>query len=466
MAATEGDEVAKDADGWLLRRLRAGGGDDQEFKRAGTTDGGVEANTDVIKGRSGFRFRLGEKLGAGAFGAVYKATCLDADGTDDTPPPEVAVKVLALTGGRGQQQSIRQELASMLAIRSPNIPRVYDWTLESDRGFVAMGLYTNGTLRDHLAVNGAYTEDQAWRLLRDLLGALKDAHNASVLHMDIKPSNVLLTNDGGYALADFGISQGAQTTGGLQSVGMGTPYYFAPEQRWGKRSDFDMRTDLYGVGATVWSAYTCVNLASKRAKSIVADNEDEIYGLPRPTTFRTFTSKELEDVLMTLLFQDPRRRPGGAAEVLSRIERIHDPSLAATIPGIELTPEEAAPIVESLIDPLWSHLFRNERRGLRRVAGGEFICHKGDRSYYTYVLLRGKVEVLIGDRVVAVEDREGTFIGEVSALTGNRRTATLRAKGEVVLRVMNASQLERFVTRNPAIGVRLIRSMAERLDRS
>lgn len=458
--------MTSEADGWLLKRLRAGGGDDREFKRAGQNGSGIEVESDVIQGRGGHRFRLGDKLGAGAFGAVYQATCLDSDGTDATPPAEVAVKVLQLTGGRGQQQSIRQELASLLAIRSPYIPRVWDWTLEKDRGFVAMALYPNGTLRDHLAVTGAYTEDQAWRLLRDLLGALKDAHSASVLHMDIKPSNVLLTDDGGYALADFGISQGAQTSGGLQSVGMGTPYYYAPEQRWGKRSDFDMRTDLYGVGATVWSAYTCVNLASRRAKSIIADTEDELYGLPRPTTFRTFTSTELEDVLMTLLYQDPRRRPGGAAEVLSRIERIHDPDLAAAIPGEELTPEEAVPVVESLIDPLWSHLFRNERRGLRRVLDGDYICRKGDRSYYTYVLLRGRVEVVIDGRVVAMEDREGTFLGEVSALTGNRRTATLRARGDVVLRVMNASQLERFVTRNPAIGVRLIRSMAERLDRS
>jgi serine/threonine protein kinase len=458
--------LAKDADGWLLRRLRAGGGDDREFKRAGSTDSGVEADSDLVRGR--FRFRLGEKLGAGAFGAVYKATCLDSDGTDATPPREVAIKVLMLTGGRGQQQSIKQELASLLAIRSPYIPRVYDWTIGAEKGFVAMGLYSHGTLRDHLAVNGAYTEEQAWKLLHDLLGALKDAHSASVLHMDIKPSNVLLTRDDqiGFALTDFGISQGAQTSGGLQSVGMGTPYYYAPEQRWGKRGDFDMRTDLYGVGATVWSAYTCVNLASKRAKSIVATSEKDVYGLPRPTTFRTFTSNELEEVLMTLLYQDPRRRPGGAAEVLSRIARIHDPSLAAAIPGEELSPEEAEPIVASLIDPLWSHLFQNERRGLRRVPDGAYICRKGDKSFYTYVLLRGGVEVVIGDRVVAIENREGTFLGEVSALTGNVRTATLRARGEVVLRVMNASQLERFVTRNPAIGVRLIRSMAERLDRS
>ncbi|MCB9673886.1 MAG: protein kinase [Alphaproteobacteria bacterium] len=453
-------------DHWLLKRLRAGGGDDEEFKSPHNQGEGAEPESvgDTITGR--FRYELVDKLGAGAFGAVYRARCLDADGSDERPPPEVAIKILKLSGDRGQIQSIRQELASLLAIRSPHIPRVYDWSLDARRGFVAMGLYKGGTLRDHLAQVGAYTEEQAWRLLKDLLGALRDAHSASVLHMDIKPSNVLLKANGGYVLTDFGISQGAQTSGGLQSVGMGTPYYYAPEQRWGRRHQFDMRTDLYGVGATVWSAYTCVNLASRRAKSIVAKTEDETWGLPRPTTFRTFTSTQLENVLMGLLVQDPHRRPGSAAEVLSQIERIHDPTVAAAIPGRELSPQEAEPIVANLIDPLWSHLFQNERRGLRMLDDGEYLCRVNDRSYYTYVLLRGAVEVVINDKVVFVEDREGTFLGEVSALTGKRRTATLRARGPVVLRVMNASQLERFVTRNPAIGVRLIRSMAERLDRS
>ncbi len=457
--------MADVVDHWLLKRLRAGGGDDEEFKGAKRTEAPVpEKVGDRISGR--FTYLLTEKLGAGAFGAVYRAECTGSDGTDATPPREVAIKVLKLSGDTGQLQSIRQELASLLAIRSPFIPRVYDWSLDAHRGFVAMGIYNNGTLRDHLATDGAYTEELAWRLLRDLLSALRDAHSASVLHMDIKPSNVLLTDDGGFVLTDFGISQGAQTSGGLQSLGMGTPYYYAPEQRWGRRHQFDMRTDLYGVGATVWSAYTCVNLASRRAKSIVAKDEDETWGLPRPTTFRTFTSSQLEQVLMGLLVQDPHRRPGSAAEVLSQIERIHDPTIAAAIPGRELAPEEAEPIVDNLIDPLWSHLFRNERRGLRQLDDGEYLCRVNDRSYYTYVLLRGSVEVVINDRVVHVENREGTFLGEVSALTGKRRTATLRARGPVFLRVMNASQLERFVTRNPAIGVRLIRAMAERLDRS
>jgi len=457
--------VAERVDGWLLKRLRGGGGDDEEFKRrARKPPSAPDAIGDEVSGR--FRYRLTEKLGAGAFGSVYRADCLDHDGTAGTPPREVAVKILKLSGDAGQLQSIRQELAALRAIRSPYIPRVYDWSLEATHGFVAMGVYSRGTLRDHLATDGAYTEEQAWRLLKALLGALRDAHGASVLHMDIKPSNVLLTDDGDYVLTDFGISQGAQATGGLQSVGMGTPYYHAPEQRWTKRNQFDMRTDLYGVGTTVWSAYTCVNLASRRARSIVSKDESEQYGLPRPTTFRTFTSNHLEKVLMGLLVQDPHRRPGSAAEVLSQIERMHDPTIAAAVPGREMSVEEAEPVVRGLIDPLWAHLFQNERRGLRMVESGKYLCRFNDRSHYTYVLLRGEVEVLINDKVVHIEDREGTFLGEVSALTGKRRTATLRARGDVVLRVMNASQLERFVTRNPAIGVRLIRSMAQRLDRS
>ncbi|HJN75458.1 MAG TPA: hypothetical protein QGF58_16130, partial [Myxococcota bacterium] len=67
--------------------------------------------------------------------------------------------------------------------------------------------------------------------------------------------------------------------------------------------------------------------------------------------------------------------------------------------------------------------------------------------------------------LLATESREGTFLGEVAALTGGTRTATMKAETEVIAHALNASQLEQPVTGNPAIGIRLIRSMAERLGR-
>ena len=101
----------------------------------------------------------------------------------------------------------------------------------------------------------------------------------------------------------------------------------------------------------------------------------------------------------------------------------------------------------------------------RRRVHRATICTERERSHTAYLLLQGSVRILQDDRVVAVERREGTFLGEVSTLTGARRTAGMQADGTVYMCVLNAAELEQFVTGNPAVGIRIIRSMAERIVR-
>jgi CRP-like cAMP-binding protein len=90
---------------------------------------------------------------------------------------------------------------------------------------------------------------------------------------------------------------------------------------------------------------------------------------------------------------------------------------------------------------------------------------EGERSYYAFLLLRGTVVVSKGGREVARVSGEGRFLNEVATLTGLPRSATMHAVGTVWACVLNAAELERFVTCNPAIGLRVIRSLAVRLSR-
>ena len=91
------------------------------------------------------------------------------------------------------------------------------------------------------------------------------------------------------------------------------------------------------------------------------------------------------------------------------------------------------------------------------------LCAEGEHSYYAFLLLRGTVRVEQFGREVTRVSREGSFLGEMATLTSMPRTASMRAAGTVWAVVLNAAELERFVTSNPAMGLRVIRSLARRL---
>jgi len=156
-----------------------------------------------LRGR--FRYRLIKRLGRGAFGSVYFARCVDHDTRrDDSPPEGVAIKILRTSKGQAMQM-LRRELSALLAIQHDRIPRVYDWCLEGEHAFVVMEHFCCGSLRGVWAK--AVEEEAVRHLLEDLLDAVDVAHRASILHLDIKPANVLLDGRGGYVLTDFGVSQ-------------------------------------------------------------------------------------------------------------------------------------------------------------------------------------------------------------------------------------------------------------------
>jgi len=428
-------------------------------------DGSHEPEVDEIVQGIKARYRLDRPLGQGGSGSVHRAVCLDET---DGIPRWVAVKALVGLEDKVSSITLKRELSSLLAIKSERIPRVWDYRLKGPGRFVVLEYFPIGSLNRLLAKVGRLDIDQCWVLLEDLLDALRAAHSAAVLHLDIKPGNVLIDGDGRYVLTDFGISQGALMNASSRlPTGLGTRGYQAPEQRWRAPALYDMRTDLYSVGATLWASCTGVNLASQKAAGLWAKTRDEPYGLPPLSEFLQFCPSEFEDLVMSLLRQNPRERPGSAAEVLKRVQSAKAGlSTPHASPGAAVNPEDRKVIASDLLDPVWSTVFSAEQAGqCLRFDEGEVIADEGDESYRTYILLKGKVGIYKGDKRVHTEDREGSFLGEVATLTGRNRTATMKAETVVVAHALNASQLEQLVTGNPAIGIRLIRAMAERLGR-
>ncbi len=422
------------------------------------------------------RYRVLRRLGTGGFGSVFLARCLDTHESGEMPgPPKlVALKVMAKPGDPQARNSLKRELAALLAVRHDRIPKLYDWNIDGETCFAAIQYYPAGSLADAWPFLGRLTAEQTWRLLSDMLQALGAAHRASILHLDVKPSNVLLDGNGGYVLTDFGVSHSSRMSKGLLhqgqlSIGLGTHGYRAPEQATAKVQSFDIRTDLWGVAATAWALFTGIDL-NKRQDVLRTREQGNIFGLKNLSDIALDCPPPLEEIVMGMLYIDPTQRPGGTGEVLAQIRAIAsgfglDSTTVIAARRSPADPIEIAATIEELVDPLWASICRGPGfdRYFVKFEDGEMIAGVREPAQHTVLLLRGRVAVEVDGVEVAVESREGTFLGAISTLTGARRQANLRAQGPVWCCLFNEAELEQLVTCNPAIAVRMIRSMADRI---
>jgi serine/threonine-protein kinase len=198
------------------------------------------------------KYRLTELLGIGGMGAVYAGAHRNG--------LRVAVKVLHAEVAASPDLAARFLREGYVANRidHPGIVRALDDdTAEDGAPYLVMELFDGETLEAR-----AHREDaplspgEIAAIGVALLDVLAAAHAAGVVHRDVKPENVLLTTDGRLKVLDFGIARVADATGGGLATeygsSLGTPLYMAPEQALGRVEDIDGRTDVFGVGATLF----------------------------------------------------------------------------------------------------------------------------------------------------------------------------------------------------------------------
>ncbi|MEU1847980.1 serine/threonine-protein kinase [Streptomyces sp. NPDC019990] len=206
-------------------------------------------NTRVIAGR----YRLEARLGRGGMGVVWRAT-------DQLLGRGVAVKelpfdeTLSEADARRQRDRTLREARAVAQLSHPHIIVVHDVVEDDERPYIVMELIEGGTLADRIAGQGPVDAAEAARIAVDLLGALRAAHAAGVLHRDLKPDNVLLeAGTDRVVLTDFGIAQvaGAPTLTENGSF-VGSPEYTAPERMSGARTGPE--SDLWSLGALMCAA--------------------------------------------------------------------------------------------------------------------------------------------------------------------------------------------------------------------
>lgn len=251
----------------------------------------------------------------------------------------VAVKVLRAEAGIGETVRARFEREAHLAagIRHPGVPAVHRV------GRLARGLpfavqeYVEGrTLRDRLETAGAVPPAETRKILADLAAALAAAHEAGVIHRDVRPENVILARDKGRAvLTDFGLAAvqetGAQTGPKLTREGeiLGDPRYASPEQLRGE--PVTGQTDVYSLGVLGYEMLTLSNPFGSRSRGqLIADH---LEGAPRELPIElTDADPRTAEILARCLAKDPARRPR-AEEVERALSESETSGPSAELPG-------------------------------------------------------------------------------------------------------------------------------------
>lgn len=214
----------------------------------------------------GGRYRIDGLLGEGGMARVH-------DAFDERLERRVAVKILrAQTRAlAGMRERFQQEARIAARLVHPNIVAVLDYGEDDESSYLVMERLPGLTLRDEI-VRGPLSQRRLAQVTCEVLAALAAAHRYGVLHRDIKPTNILLREDGQAKLADFGIAKSFDLRGGadgppddltLTGVVLGTPGYLAPERRSGRPAT--VQSDLYSVGAVMVEAATGQHAATDGA---------------------------------------------------------------------------------------------------------------------------------------------------------------------------------------------------------
>ncbi|WP_328497314.1 serine/threonine protein kinase [Streptomyces sp. NBC_00414] len=198
------------------------------------------------------RYRLLSPLGEGGMGTVWRAR-------DEVLHREVAVKEVRAPGGlpgpdvERMYARLEREAWAAARVSNRNVVTVYDVAMEDGRPWIVMELIRGIALSDALDAEGPQSPQRAAHIGAEVLAALRAAHEAGVLHRDVKPGNVLLSNDGRVVLTDFGIAT-VEGSSALTMTGevIGSPEFLAPERALGRTPGPE--SDLWSLGVLLYAA--------------------------------------------------------------------------------------------------------------------------------------------------------------------------------------------------------------------
>ncbi|TNY36251.1 Stk1 family PASTA domain-containing Ser/Thr kinase [Thermomonospora catenispora] len=282
------------------------------------------------------RYRVESRIARGGMATVYVARDIKLD-------RRIALKVMHANLAQ-DEDFVRRfigEAKAAAALSHPNVVAVYDQGTDGQHVFLAMEYVRGRTLRALLTERGRLGPREALGFMQPILAALAAAHRAGLVHRDVKPENVLLTEEGQVKVADFGLAR-AETAGKQTKTGLiiGTVGYLAPEQV--LTGHADVRSDVYAAGIMLFELLTGrqphtgdtpLAVAYKHVNDVVPPPSSAVPGLP----------SQLDTLVTLATSRDPARRPQDAGAFLAAVSDV----VAALPPDIDERLAEAAPAQEA-----------------------------------------------------------------------------------------------------------------------
>ncbi|KPU28268.1 serine/threonine protein kinase [Caloranaerobacter sp. TR13] len=268
-----------------------------------------------MKGRLlGDRYEIVEKIGGGGMALVYKAKCKLLN-------RYVAVKVLRTEFINNEEfiNKFRRESQAAASLSHPNIVNIYDVGVEDDIYYIVMEYVNGKTLKELIREKGKLSYEETIDIAIQIARALSHAHKNHIVHRDIKPHNILVSDDGRVKVADFGIAKAATTSTVTNTSNViGSVHYFSPEQARGGYTN--EKSDIYSLGIVMYEMVTGrVPFEGDSPISVAIKHIQEDIVTPRQ--FVETIPESLEKIILKCVEKNQSLRYDSAEELLKDLEK-------------------------------------------------------------------------------------------------------------------------------------------------